>query len=513
MPTETNSSLVERWGMFELKLEGDPSGNPFIDVQLTAQFSQGERSVEVEGFYDGNGVYRVRFMPDTLGEWHYQTRSNSNVINNLSGTFTCIAPTEGNHGPVQVTNKVHFAYADGTSYIPVGTTCYVWSLQDEALEEQTLKTLDQAPFNKIRMCVFPKHFSFNENEPPSYPFLGKNKEWDFSRFNPEYFQHLEKRILDLLDRGIEADLILFHPYDWGAWGFDKMPTEVNDRYLRYLIARLAAIRNIWWSLANEFDLFFERTDEEWDHYLQLVRETDPYDHLCSIHNLGKFYDHNKPWVTHCSLQHSNMGKVSEWLERYNKPVVIDECSYEGNIHLRWGDISAEEMVIRFWRGFTQGGYVGHGETYVNDEEVLWWSKGGQLHGESVPRIAFLREIFEAGPLLTPIVKGEREELDLRDPQIRAWLFGQADDMDKVVMSAGRHFDAGGFNAEEGYYLFYYGMHQPSARIFTLPDENSYQIDLLDTWNMTIEPVTKSATGQVRVEMPSRKYMAIRIQRN
>jgi hypothetical protein len=100
-------------------------------------------------------------------------------------------------------NTTHFAYEDGTPYIPVGTTCYVWNLQGDALEEQTLKTLDQAPFNKMRMCVFPKRYSFNMNEPPTYPFSGEvtqgmgskvytkpisNSEppqyWDFREFNP-----------------------------------------------------------------------------------------------------------------------------------------------------------------------------------------------------------------------------------------------------------------------------------------------------------------------------------------
>jgi hypothetical protein len=60
--------------------------------------------------------------------------------------------------------------------------------------------------------------------------------WDFTRFVPAYFQRLERRIFDLRDLGIEADLILFHPYDFGAWGFDRMPAEVNDRVLAYLVA-------------------------------------------------------------------------------------------------------------------------------------------------------------------------------------------------------------------------------------------------------------------------------------
>ncbi len=34
----------------------------------------------------------------------------------------------------------------------------------------TLATLAAAPFNKLRMCVFPKHYDYNHNEPEHHPF-------------------------------------------------------------------------------------------------------------------------------------------------------------------------------------------------------------------------------------------------------------------------------------------------------------------------------------------------------
>jgi len=56
----------------------------------------------------------------------------------------------------------------------------------------------------------------------------------------------------LRDLGIQADLILFHPYD--HWGYALMGAEADERYLRYTVARLAAYRNVWWSVANAWDL-------------------------------------------------------------------------------------------------------------------------------------------------------------------------------------------------------------------------------------------------------------------
>ena len=48
--------------------------------------------------------------------------------------------------------------ADGTPFYPFGTTCYAWIHQPEALQRQTLESLAQNPFNKVRMCVFPKWY-------------------------------------------------------------------------------------------------------------------------------------------------------------------------------------------------------------------------------------------------------------------------------------------------------------------------------------------------------------------
>lgn len=525
---------IEKWDIFELTLHGQETGNPFLDSSLEADFTQGSRQVHVSGFYDGGGVFKLRFMPESEGEWTYTTTSNIPEFNGVRGSLVCTPAKADNHGPVRVANQFHFAYADGSSYVPVGTTCYVWNLQGDDLELKTLRTLDDAPFNKMRMCVFPKRYTFNSNEPPSYPFEAKfdgplqstwspqmvgayyTQEppdyWNLERFNPAYFQHLEQRILDLRARGIEADLIIFHPYDYGAWGFDRLPAEVNDRLLRYLVARLGAYRNIWWSFANEYDLFVGKTMADWDHSMQLVQQIDPYDHLRSIHNCMSFYDHTRPWVTHCSIQNWNMYRVHVWRKMYGKPVVIDECGYEGDINMLWGDLSPEKMMHRFWTGFVQGGYVGHGETYVNDREELWWSKGGELIGQSPARIAFLRKIFEAAPDITPVEKADGEFMNLVEKGGLGAFTRGTRAIDTIIPEGPWNCTAGGYH-EDDYFIFYFGNHQPGFRNFNLPAGNTFRVDVIDTWNMTIECFAEDASGSITVPMPARKNMAIRIQKN
>ncbi|WP_428937371.1 DUF5060 domain-containing protein [Fontivita pretiosa] len=497
------ANAVEQWDIFEIELHGPSEGNPFVDVELTARFTHepSGRSIRVHGFYDGGGIYRVRFMPTEQGHWSYLTRSNRRALDGRSGGLLCTRPSANNHGPVQVHETFHFRYADGTAYKQVGTTCYAWVHQGEKLETQTLATLKSGPFNKIRMCIFPKRYAFNQNEPELYPFEGTPpNQWDFTRFNPAFWQHLELRVRQLRDMNIEADLILFHPYDGGHWGFDRMDPASDDRYLKYVVARLAAFRNVWWSMANEFDFMKTKTDADWDRFFRIVQENDPYGHLRSIHNGKRIYDHNKPWVTHASIQNGSavddFGRAVLYRDVYYKPIVFDEVEYEGNIPQRWGDLSPEQMVHAFWQGTIGGTYVGHGETYLNDEEVLWWSKGGTLRGQSPPRLAFLRRILEESPSsgIDPIDK---------------WY---------DVRTAGKAGE---------YYLIYFGREQPGEWLFELPKAGlvegmRFRVEIIDTWEMTITPVPGEfrivadgryryhAAGRPTVKLPGKPYIALRI---
>ena len=454
--------MIERWGTYELTLDGPQTGNPFVDVELTAEFRLNDRVFKPHGFYDGDGIYKIRFMPDAVGEWTYTTASNRPELNNKAGGFTCIEPSEQNHGPVRVHDDFYFRYADGTPYHQYGTTCYAWTHQGGAMEKQTLETLTDAPFNKLRMCIFPKAYVYNDNEPVYYPFEGQPlTDWDFTRFNTEFWRHFEGRVRDLLHLGIEADLILFHTYD--RWNFENMDADSDDRYIRYAVARLAAFRNVWWSLANEYDIMPAKKESDWDRFFQVILNHDPYRRLRGIHNCRRWYDHSKSWVTHTSIQSANMAHGVRYRRQYRKPVVYDECRYEGDIPQNWGNISAKQMVRHFWEGTVSGCYVGHGETYKHPDDLLWWAKGGLLRGESAERIAFLKSFMAEAPAF--------------------------DSLEPIGDESGRYV-----LAKPGeYYLVY--VTQPQTLTLELSGARPYRIDGVDTWNMKVDAIGTAQPGE------------------
>ncbi|KAA9089593.1 DUF5605 domain-containing protein [Microbacterium radiodurans] len=489
----TLPGAVALWEPLEIRLAGPSHGNPFVDVELDAVFTREGEEVRVGGFYDGDGAYVIRALADREGTWSFRTRSTARSLDGIAGEVEVVAALDGRHGPVRV-DGFHFRHADGTRHRPVGTTAYAWTHQPGALQEETLRTLAESPFAKLRMCVFPKSYLYNANEPADFPFVGSLADgFDLTRFDPAHFRRLEERIRQLGDLGLEADLILFHAYD--RWGFADLGPAVDERYLRYVVRRLAGFANVWWSMANEYDLLWSKDLDDWERLAAVVAAEDAFGHLNSIHNCRPVYDYDKPWITHVSIQRVDVYRTAEntdqWREQWGKPVVIDECAYEGDIDQGWGNITGEEMTRRFWEGAVRGGYVGHGETYYppaldgagsfgDDDEVLWWSKGGALHGSSPERIAFLERLQAESPT------------GVWDPLPSDW-------------------DVPWGGVAGAVKVGYFGFNRPRFRNLIL-DEGAWRVEVVDTWNMTVEEVPGEQRGQVRVELPGRQFMAVRLTR-
>ena len=146
METMKYKKQVEKWGVFEVEFQGPAEGNPFTDQEVTGTFESKNEYVKADGFYDGNGIYKVRFMPSFEEEYRFWISAGF-LDADLEGSFTASAPERNNHGPVRVANTYHFAYEDGTPYYSIGTTCYVWNLQSDEMIEKTLKTLKESAFN------------------------------------------------------------------------------------------------------------------------------------------------------------------------------------------------------------------------------------------------------------------------------------------------------------------------------------------------------------------------------
>ncbi len=513
---------MKQYETFELVLAGDVRTDNWAQINLTAEFACGDKRKTVRGFYDGEGRYVVRFLPEYPGEWHWRITGEVNA----EGTEIC-EPAENVHGLVKAVDT-HFEYADGTLFIPFGTTVYALAHQEDDLVEKTLESLNAAPFNKVRMCVFPKHYDYNHNEPPYYAFEKRTDgSWDVNQPSITFWHRFESILKRISAMGIQIDLILFHPYD--RWGFAALPQQDNLIYLDYLLRRLAAFPNVWWSLANEYDLCAEHKSlSDWEEIEEFVTANDPFHHLLSNHNCMCFWDATRNNITHASIQTKGLSEIPRWIQTYQKPVVIDECCYEGNLPHFWGSISGQEMVRRFWRCYASGGYCTHGETFLSDDDILWWARGGKLKGESPKRIAFLRQVMESlpGPLVPnenniwSLVKLEgaalKEMLEKAPAEMKTFLamfadsIHRMDEQDRTAHLAGEH--AWEAQCGEEAYLTYFDLQCYGEQTVKLPRNKVYKAELIDVWSMTRTVIAEPISGETKLTLPGRDNLALLITR-
>ena len=159
-------------GRVELSLDGPREGNPYLDVELSARFTQGDRAIVVPGFWDGGGVYKVRFMPPTAGRMALRDdaeqppgteRQDRRRSPPTAPRQTITARCRSSTPSICATPT---ARRITSSARPATPGC----IRPSELQEQTLKTLAASPFNKIRFCVFPKAYAYNQNEPEFFAF-------------------------------------------------------------------------------------------------------------------------------------------------------------------------------------------------------------------------------------------------------------------------------------------------------------------------------------------------------
>lgn len=144
------------------------------------------------------------------------------------------------------------------------------------------------------------------------------------------------------------------------------------------------------------------------------------------------------------------------------------------------------MTDSFWKIVARGGYVTHGESYVDGEvphAPVWSFHGAKLVGQSYLRMNYLHDIFQNNHL------GHLNAIATTGPH---WeLYGGAtDDFNKV--------------------LIYFGDSQPGFEIFDfLPADKEYSAQLIDTWNMTSTVFPINLNSKKFFKMPNdQQYIAL-----
>ena len=116
-------------------------------------FAAGELACEDErktiyAFRCGKNQYKVRLYVNKTGKWDYQLQVGEVEIQE---SIECVSSAKKEAHGMVCAEGYHFSYEDGKRYLPFGTTAYAWIYQPAERQEQTIKTLKNNCFNKIRI--------------------------------------------------------------------------------------------------------------------------------------------------------------------------------------------------------------------------------------------------------------------------------------------------------------------------------------------------------------------------
>ena len=256
-----------RWGVFEAEIRGPAHGNPYVDVELSAEFRQGDRvASRARASTTATASTGSASCPTRRASGSSAPRSNARSLDGIAGAFTCTPagarpPTDRSASTTRSTSATPTARAASRSAPPRtrGRTRETSSRS---------RRCARSPARRSPSCGCASSRSttcYNANEPERFRSRARSRRASTSRGRtPRSSGTSSGASRQLGELGIEADLILFHAYD--RWGFSDMGAAADDRYVRYVVARLAAFQNVWWSLANEYDLLWSKDAADWDRF-------------------------------------------------------------------------------------------------------------------------------------------------------------------------------------------------------------------------------------------------------
>ncbi len=302
VPVKAQNYSCEKWTLLDIPfLVNEKQENP-LNLSLSALFThEGGETMIVQGFYNDNNEWIVRFCPSMEGKWNYQTSSSLKALAGLNGRVEVSGTTDPNeHGPIVIAknNPEKFSYADGTPYFLLAFELdWLFALDAENADDiprtrQIIGHVKENGFNQVVMNVFAYDANWGEREkikpehnfsnPVVFPFKGNNENPDYSALNIDFFKRLDRVIHHLDEQEIVAHLMI---YVWNKnvnWPVPE--SEADNLYFDYVVKRYQAFPNLVWDISKEA-LAYGRDDMGYiTRRIDRLRKLDAYNRLLSVHD-------------------------------------------------------------------------------------------------------------------------------------------------------------------------------------------------------------------------------------
>jgi hypothetical protein len=335
--TDTRVSAVGKYECFEALVENTKEyANPYMDVTLKVTYTKPDGSVvDFWGFYDGGVTWRLRFMPDQVGEWEYKANFSDGTPG-INGSFTCV----DSHIPGMLSkdelNPLWFGFKGGNHCLVrslhVGDGFFASNCSDSRRRE----FLDWTQTQGYNMLSIASHY-LNRNS------HGRGQGWDTPALWPldaSEYGKLERMLDDLSDRRL-----MVFPFAGFFGRMSNLPTDHKDQehYIRYILARLGSYWNILFNVAGPEPLLRPQdyqdavTMPDINRLGNLIKFLDVFGHPISVHNkTGEDPFRDEDWLSYGTLQGpkvTDLSKLNAGLLKSHhptKPLYAQETLWSGN---------------------------------------------------------------------------------------------------------------------------------------------------------------------------------------
>ncbi len=319
---EANELRLIQWSVCDIRFPVQQVIDQPFDLGFSARFTGPDGQVlNVPGFYDGGGEWVVRFSAPVTGDWSFDTDSTVLELKGKKGLIHVVPNTDPDrHGALvrMPGNPQRLYYEDGTPCTVLAFEAdWLFALDYESPDgipktEQLLGLLESNGINQIVTTVYSYDVQWDKDpllkkypeyeyggRDDIYPFLGSNKNPNFSSLNVGFFQKMDRMVAAMDELGITAHLMI---YVWNKlvnWPDPETPED--NRYFDYIVKRYQAFPNVLWDVSKEALNNPRCTEAYGVERIHRIRALDAYKRLVTVHD-GGFCQRNRTEVDFISWQ-------------------------------------------------------------------------------------------------------------------------------------------------------------------------------------------------------------------